>query len=162
PFNLANLPDSVLSRELNALPADVKSKALTKLSTVTFHGHDLNSMHVIKDSGAIFYGCEIHPARKAFLRTLQPEAALQNRGSAKAAVPIANQPIFHSKQGSTNIIFLDFTGPVIKGTEWNKFVDEKKIDTVPFYTVPFDMDGDTSTFNDAEQQVIKGVWGRVA
>ncbi|MDP9184059.1 MAG: hypothetical protein M3O29_00120, partial [Actinomycetota bacterium] len=65
-------------------------------------------------------------------------------------------PIFHSLPGAMNVLYLDFDGETISGTAWN-------VGTVdPLEAVPFDRDGDVTTFSDDERSHITGTWLRVA
>jgi hypothetical protein len=65
-------------------------------------------------------------------------------------------PIFHSLPGATKVLYLDFDGETISGTAWN-------VGTVdPLEAVPFDRDGDLTTFSDDERSHITGTWLRVA
>jgi hypothetical protein len=66
-------------------------------------------------------------------------------------------PIFHSSPGATNVLFLDFDGTTVSGTAWNT-----AFGVDPFVPVPFDRDGDTTTFNADEVSHITGTWMRVA
>lgn len=80
-----------------------------------------------------------------------------NAVSAGAAVPITSPPIRHSKPGSTKVIYLDFNGQVITGTQWNDDAN------VPAYEcLPYDTDAQPTTFSDTEQADIVEIWERVA
>lgn len=64
----------------------------------------------------------------------------------------------HSRPGAKRTIFLDFDGHVLSGTGWNMNYNGGADIVAP----PFDLDGDPSTFNAAEQAVVQEVWLRVA
>jgi hypothetical protein len=83
---------------------------------------------------------------------------------AMAAVPVTNPPVFNSKPGSSNAIYLDFNGLLLTGTAWNASNggEAAGLYEVSNPCIPFDMDGDRTTFNDAEQLVIQRIWKRVA
>ncbi|MBL9189744.1 MAG: PKD domain-containing protein [Opitutaceae bacterium] len=64
----------------------------------------------------------------------------------------------HSLPGATRVIYLDFTGHTTSGTIWNSaFTGGATI-----VSAPFDLDGDATTFNDAERGAILAIWKRVA
>ncbi|MDP3073286.1 MAG: PKD domain-containing protein [Opitutaceae bacterium] len=64
----------------------------------------------------------------------------------------------HSLPGATRVIYLDFTGHTTSGTIWNSaFTGGATI-----VSAPFDLDGDPTTFNDAERGSILAIWKRVA
>jgi len=71
-------------------------------------------------------------------------------------VPINSPPPLHSKQGATNVIYLNFTGQVVSGTAWNLHHAAR------YPCQPFDIDHDLKTFNPTEQQLIVDIWERVA
>lgn len=61
--------------------------------------------------------------------------------------------LLHSKRGSTKTIYLNFVGAKITNTAWSSGT---------LNAVPFDMDGNTAAFSDAELQRIQYMWQRVA
>ena len=67
-------------------------------------------------------------------------------------------PAYSSKPGSTNVLYLDFNGHTVTGTLWNIGSGSRS----RYDALPYDSDGNTSTFSDAEQAVIRNVWERVA
>jgi hypothetical protein len=75
------------------------------------------------------------------------------------AVPIALPPVFHSRPGSTNILFLDFNGAVVTNTAWNSYPD---FATPSWDCRPYSIDADETTFSVSEQQAIQTLWERVA
>lgn len=76
-------------------------------------------------------------------------------GPAAAPVPIASPPAYNSKPGATNVIYLDFNGATITGTAWNSSVTS-------YDALPYNLDGDATTFSDTEQTAIRRIWERVA
>ncbi len=106
----------------------------------------------VDTAGRLFYRC-------AGLRApagAQPAPRTAADGPVRAPVSIDNPPIYHSKPGAPNVIFLDVNGgwygTGYAGSAWGG----------PFNTYAFDTDGDTTTFSDGEQVAIKRVWQRVA
>lgn len=94
-----------------------------------------------------------------------PVADVQSRSGsqAMAAVAVTNPLVFNSKPGSANAIYLDFNGLLLTGTVWNASTGGEAAGSYEASNpcIPFDMDGDRSTFNDAEQLVIQHIWKRV-
>lgn len=79
---------------------------------------------------------------------------------AEAALPVSPFPDslkFHSRPGAVNVLYLDFDGEDVTGTQWNTDLARTVIPAVPFST-----DTDFSTYSDTEQAAIKRVWERVA
>jgi len=65
--------------------------------------------------------------------------------------------LLHSRPSASRKVYLDFTGHTTTGTPWNTYWSRTS-----FTTPPFTIDGDTSTFNDAEHAAIQTVWRRMA
>lgn len=63
----------------------------------------------------------------------------------------------HSRPETGLVVFLDFTGHATTGDYWNGSYD---ID--PIVSAPYDIDGDTGSYSDAERQRIHDVWAAVA
>jgi subtilisin-like proprotein convertase family protein len=72
--------------------------------------------------------------------------------------PIVTDQTFklHSNPGATKVIYLDFNGQNIRDTAWNINGFGNII------SLPYNTDGDASTFSNAEMQVIQSVWKRVS
>lgn len=79
------------------------------------------------------------------------------RAVTRVAVAIATPPARSSRPGSTNVLYLDFNGGEVSGTEWNN-----DFDAVTLRCRPFDRDGDETTFDDDEQAEIIRIWERVS
>ncbi len=91
---------------------------------------------------------------KEVLPTEPPEGA-----STPEPGPFPNSETFnlHSRLGAERTIFLDFDGGAVSGTAWNDFY------TVPTGSQPaFDMNGDPTTWSQAEHDVVQSVYQRVA
>jgi hypothetical protein len=71
--------------------------------------------------------------------------------------PFPTSLIFHSKPGAPNALFLNFSGETVTSTAWNTSVSRS---TIP--AVAFSIDGDFTTYSDAEQTAIQRIWFRVA
>src|SRR5205814_3122687 len=88
-----------------------------------------------------------------------PEGATTASGAvASALAPLTDTFLLHSKPGSKRVIFLDFDGHVMSGNAWTAGYNNGN----PINCPPWDIDGDPSTFNDAERTLIQQVWQRVA
>ena len=112
-------------------------------------------------SGGICYACRFHapPAEEIPVG----ESELTSSGEPEignAALPIGPFPEslkFSSRPGATNVIYLNFSGQTIEGTEWNTVIGRTS-----FTALPFSTDSDYSTFSDAEQTAIRRIWQRMA
>ena len=102
--------------------------------------------------GRLLYACEFG--------TLPSNApAAENAGTiAEAPLPYSQTFLLHSRPSATSVIYLDFDGQVTSGTSWNT-VYKSGQDIV---SAPFDLDGNPSSFNNAEMDEIQYIWQRVA
>ena len=136
------------------LPPDARAEAERFMRGFAFPEHDCGSIHC-GHRGGLYYACEFQPVMGA-----EPQPAESEPVVAAAAVPVSPFPAglqFESKPGSANVIFLDFDGHVITGTDWNN------TSGVTTYTAqPFSTDTDYANYLDTEQAIIKRVWQRVA
>ena len=92
-------------------------------------------------------------------KTYYPEVNLDT--VPEGSVPISSPPIRHSKPGSPNVLYIDFNGEVITGTQWNNYSPNPSHQT-QINVLPYSLDDDYSTFNDAEQANIIKFWELVA
>ncbi len=162
---LSNLPDVPLRAQLQALPPAAQQRALRKLSRLPIPAEDYPSLRVTADGG-LYYVNDIPPPDPDAAPALAASAAVPTAPtpetaratSSAAAVPIATPPAYHSRPGSTNVIYLDFNGHTVTGTSWNS--GDGRAET--YIGKPYDTDDDPTTFSDAEQADIRAVWERVA
>lgn len=75
-----------------------------------------------------------------------------------ALYPLADTFGLHSRPAAAKVIYLDFTGHTTANTPWNSGVNAN----VNIVTPAFDLDGDPTTFNDAERTAIQDIWRRVS
>lgn len=75
-----------------------------------------------------------------------------------ALYPLGDTFTLHSRPGASKVIYLDFTGHTTANTLWNSGVNAN----VNIVSPAFDVDGDPTTFNDAERTAIQDIWRRVA
>lgn len=73
------------------------------------------------------------------------------------ALPLDQTFMLHSRPGASRFIYLDFDGHNTTGTSWNT---SSGVD--PIVNRPYDIDGDPTTFSDAEKRDIQEVWLNVA
>lgn len=66
----------------------------------------------------------------------------------------ASTPKFHSRPGSTNVIYLDFDGETVSGRAWNS--------GATFACLPFDIDGNPNDVSAEELNRIRDIWERVS
>src|SRR5438046_2572325 len=102
--------------------------------------------------GRLLYACEFG--------TLPSNAPAAENAGTIAEAPLAYGQTFllHSRPSATRVIYLDFDGQVTSGTSWNT-VYKSGQDIV---SAPFDLDGNPSSFNNAEMDEIQYIWQRVA
>ncbi len=72
--------------------------------------------------------------------------------------PYSNASTFllHSRPGSERVIYLDFNGATLSGTAWNGSVANGT------NFLGFSLDGDSTTYTQAEHDAIQSIWQRVA
>ncbi|MBL9201989.1 MAG: PKD domain-containing protein [Opitutaceae bacterium] len=107
--------------------------------------------------GRLTYACDglaVRPGARAPSNAITPSSSTAQI-AAGTTVDVFQ---LHSLPGATRVIYLDFTGHTTTGTIWNSsFTGGATI-----VSAPFDLDGDATTFNDAERGAILAIWKRVA
>ncbi len=139
---------SALHRQVAALEPAARSNALRRLSRLMATATDPESLRV-DPRGGVYFVCRALPVEGR-------ENRRERAQSIGAAVPIANVPVRHSLPGATKVLFLDFNGHVVTGTAWNT------AQATSWNCLPYDTDGDRTTFSDTEQSAILEIWRRVA
>jgi len=152
---IQQLPASRLQDELTRLSPTAQKRAKQILSGIHFNKQDLPSLHAHSD-GSICYACRLggHSSKTSAPPQIS-EADL-----AKAPVRVAPFPAelqFNSRPGSPNVLWLNFEGQVITGTQWNTSLGRDTIDALPFSS-----DDNLEEYSAAEQAIIKQIWQRVA
>ena len=84
-------------------------------------------------------------------------AAESAHGGETSNAPVTEVPVYESLPGAANIFYLDFTGDVVTGTDWNEDYEDR-----PIHALPFDKDDDTTTFSSTELAWIYEIWQRVS
>ncbi|MDB6031465.1 MAG: hypothetical protein JWM16_1803 [Verrucomicrobiales bacterium] len=149
---LQDLPPGRLRTRIEKLPQAARDRAVAWLQKFHFTDLDLNSLEADTDGG-IYYSDAFSLDATGMDTNSEPVAA-------QAAVPVSPFPAslaFHSKPGSSNVLFLNFAGEVVSNTAWNNSLGRTSVVAVAFST-----DADDTTFSDAEQVAIKRIWQRIA
>jgi hypothetical protein len=134
--------------DMAKLPEVARARVTAWLEQHQHCAHDLTSLRVTP-AGGVYVVCPLPSA------AARAAAAAPVPGTGRAPVPIAVPPTYHSRLGSTRVIYLDFNGETVSGTQWNTSV-------ATYRARPLSLDSDETTFNDAEQTLIRQVWERVA
>ena len=146
PVTMDQIPQGRFRRELAKLSEPSRQAALQKLGQFQIPIIDLRSLHLHKD-GSLFYAC---PAPGGTV-PLPPEATAPSQSK----VSISSPPACNSRPGSPNTLYIDFSGFNVSGRSWNS--------SFPLLeAVPYDLDGDRTTFNEFEQKQIVEIWRRVS
>jgi len=150
-LEVSDLPESSFKNQLSHLlykNRKAAQRALNHLMELDVPKQDFEDLFVDR-TGELIYAC----------KGMAIEAGATTEGSEPStsggAVPISQPPIFNSKPGAPNTIYLDFNGELVSGTAWNS-ADEV------WDCKPYDKDGDPTTFNDSEQTHIANAWKKVA
>ena len=77
--------------------------------------------------------------------------------AAQGLVGLDDVPEYNSFPGAPSVLYLDFNGQIVTDTAWN--ADNKN---EPIHGVAYDLDGDTTTFNQEELDAIYEIWARVS
>ncbi len=96
--------------------------------------------------------------------------SVPDAGSPQSATPVADIPLseafqLHSLPGANRTIYLDFTGHSLVGTNWqtrNTPATSDDYTDAQMLMPPWSDDGDTTTFSNAERQIIIDTWSAVA
>ncbi|GAB5562729.1 MAG: hypothetical protein SynsKO_43760 [Synoicihabitans sp.] len=168
PDALVSLPEGELKSEIEALPARARREALRRIARLEIPAEDFASLRVTGD-GKLYYVNDIIPhghhhghdhggVNSLAQRDESQSASITAPTQAAAAVPIATPPVRHSRPGSTNVLYLDFSGHTVTNTSWNS----GQGDAETYIGKVYDTDGDPTTFSDDEQADIIAIWERVA
>lgn len=83
-----------------------------------------------------------------------PEDAGTPQVTGLAPAPLDQTFLLHSRPNAKRTIYLDFNGATLQGTAWNSGGNT-------INALPFDSDGNTAAFSDAELERIQFIWQRV-
>jgi len=167
----SDLPESRLRSDIEALDPEAQSRALEIFQGDSFPVADLNHVHVSGD-GSLFYicgpGCE-HAHKEALAAEAADfdfEMEAEQATESFSAVPVSPFPEslkFNSKPGAPYVIYLNFAGDTIAGTQWNNHSSWAPGPSVAIEVKPFNIPGeDPAVYSPLEQQRIFRTWLRVA
>lgn len=153
--SIEELPSGRLRFQLERLSKNARLRALASLRDFQFPPADLESLRADTEGGIYYVDhFKLEPAPLEELpRTPQPFIAA-------ASLPVSPFPtnlIFHSRPGSANVLYLNFTGETVTNTAWNTALKRASIPAVGF-----SLDSDFSSFTDTEQLAIQRIWQRVS
>ena len=138
------------------------------------HGHDDHHHHHEGEWEQVYYSASGPPY---FLDPADPQPVAECQtclGVGEAApvpatvdesakVSLDQVPHYHSNPGAPNVFYLDFNGQVVNNTDWNRSNSTGQGNNgKPIHAVPYDTDGDQSTFNQTELDAIYEIWQRVS
>ncbi|NVJ67312.1 MAG: cadherin-like domain-containing protein [Gammaproteobacteria bacterium] len=148
PFKMDELPNGKLKNQLKGLSKDKQQKAMQWLHKFTFPANDVAQLNVDK-LGNVYYN---EPAEPQGISQQELEANPSQAG-------ISNVDAFklHSKPGAANTVYLNFKGETIVDTVWNDSFGSDRYDATAF-----DLDGNPTSYSEAERAAIAEVWHRVA
>jgi uncharacterized repeat protein (TIGR01451 family) len=92
-----------------------------------------------------------------YVEPARPRVPRESSSVAPMQLPASQTFLLHSRPGSNRVIYLDFTGDVVSGTQWNADFGHATI-TAPAY----DTDRNPAGFSDSEKADIQDIWSRVA
>jgi hypothetical protein len=152
-----DFPSPRFRTEFNALPPSVQTQVLARIAELDLPENDYRSIR-IHPKGRLHYVCDFGgmfpEAQKGQEQSITTDSMVFTN-----AVPISNPPLFHSRPGATNVLFLDFNGHVVTNTYWNTYPGFEE----PIWDCrPYSIDANETTFSIAEQQAIQTIWERVA
>eukprot|EP00043_Microstomoeca_roanoka_P007802 m.75466 g.75466 ORF g.75466 m.75466 type:complete len:476 (+) comp13982_c0_seq2:946-2373(+) len=140
------------SEELKELPLKIRQQVLAKIDAGHLTLADAESLHVSKD-GELYFE-DIFSLPETLPEDYIQDADTRGRRLLSDKPPSGYDsnglPLFHSRPGSKNVLFLDFDGEEISGGHWGK-VSAK----------PYDPSGNGVKFTPYEQGQIALIWARV-
>jgi hypothetical protein len=155
----AELPAGRLKEVLSKMPDALRERVIDRMEALEIPAEDYTSLRV-HPRGELYYVCDHsgapHASPAAFALVAQTTDA---DDPFTHAVSIASPPVFHSRPGAANVLFLDFNGHVVTNTAWNS---DPEWNVASWDCRPYALDGDDATFSVAEQEAIRTIWKRVA
>lgn len=151
-LRVTDVPDSVLRRMLATLEPKAAARALAALEQIPDYRYDLPSLRA-DHQGDLYYVCGFGHTGAVAAATVPAGPPRMLAGS----VSSSNPPVYHSRPGATNVLYLDFGGHVVTNTRWNADKGVARWDCGPF-----NIDGDITTFSEAELRYIRQLWERVS
>jgi len=151
PHSIADLPNGKLRKRLETLPPQASARALRWMQDFSFPEADLDTLKIDNDGG-VFYGDSLLPDPA---RVAAAESLVTGSSESVPSETLADAFMLHSRPGSSNVVYIDFDGATISGTAWNGTY-------ATLYALPYNVEGDGSTFSDLERTRIVDIWHRVA
>jgi hypothetical protein len=146
PSSVAELPAGAFRDSVLALSPQARGRALAILRGATTPAADFAFMRV-DEGGGIFY---VDPA---------PDGVIESESEPALAEPIVEADVFklHSKPGASTVLYIDFDGHDLINTRWNAYSGQAVLNMLPY-----DLDGNPSSFSQSEVNRIAESWRRVS
>ena len=163
---LSGMPESGLKKAISALPVQSQRRALDAIVKIGIKHNDLQCLEVGQD-GKLCFSCGGHEeavpeaAPAQMVETAAGPSVWDVGFTPTGAVPISSPPVFNSKPGSGNIVYIDFNGDLLENRAWNRNPPAGS----PQATInarAYNLDGDNTKFSNSEQTAIYQVWQRVS
>jgi hypothetical protein len=150
PSAASELPAGQFRDTLLALEPQARARAMAILRAAITPAADFEFMRVDEQGGILY----VDPAPEDGAG----EAAEGDSGAALAD-PIIEADVFtlHSKPGAATVLYIDFDGHDLINTRWNVYSGQTVLNMLPY-----DLNGDPSTFTQSELNRIAESWRRVA
>lgn len=155
PITFAEIKSGPFREQLEKLPEEFRAKALAQITEDPALLQDIDSLRV-SPSGRLIYVCPLRVPEESALFTETGAAEVAAAEASGISVPINSPPLLHSRPGATKVLFLDFNGHVISGTDW----EENGVTSWDCW--PYSTDSDQTTFSSLEQSRIVEIWERVS
>jgi hypothetical protein len=157
PVDLPDIPAGIFRGQLEDLPANVRAGVLSRVAELKIPFEDFDSLRV-HPRGGLYYVCDLEIP--GILQSDKASPVFEGMQVFTDAVSVAYPPVWHSRPGSTNVLFLDFNGAVVSNTAWNSYPDFGLVSA--WDCRPYSIDADETTFSVIEQQAMRTIWERVA
>ncbi|MFQ3196661.1 MAG: PKD repeat protein [Paraglaciecola sp.] len=148
PFDIKDLPNSKLKKQLEDLPIAAQERAVKWLNSFSFPANDIANINVDKRGGVFYMDTEI------------PEQITQadlEENPLQVGIDPADTFILHSKPGAENVVYVNFVGFNFSGTAWNNYTGVSN-----YEAKPYDRDGNSASFSASERAAIGEIWHRIA
>ena len=142
-FELADLPPSKLTDSIAALTPEAQRTARDWLRRMPVPPSALDHMRA-GHTGSLCYVC-----------ALFDDDTSQDPPMAAGAGSNPTAPIYHSKEGATQVLYIDFDGGSYSNTAWSG-------GSTVYEPRPFSIDNDYTSFSAEEEARIYAIWQRVA
>ena len=148
--SVQDLPQGELRRSIERQDAATRAETLRQLNRLAPPRADLDYLRA-SPGGALFYVDPVAPPAQKI------EEAPRVGPTAIVNVNPAIAFALHSKPGAPRVVYLNFRGENVSGTQWNAMSGRSN-----HPMRPYSEDGDPATFSQAELNTIAEVWKRIA